>query len=173
MGLIHVYCGDGKGKTTCSLGMALRASGAGLNVIIVQFLKGAYTSELKALKKIENIKVIGNTQDFGFINDMTKEQLDIVKTMHNKNLHIALEQVQNGECDMLILDEVTYAYNSNLVDKNIIQSMIEKKPEKLELIITGRNPDKLFTDNADYITEMKCVRHPYKKGCAARKGIEF
>lgn len=173
MGMIHVYCGDGKGKTTCALGLALRAAGADMKVVIVQFLKGSETSELKSISKIPNITVLRNAKDFGFINTMTDEQLSAVRDMHNENLMKASELVKYGECDLLILDEITYVYKMCLADKNIINDLVENKPQDLELVITGRDPDSIFTDNADYITEMKAVKHPFDKGVKARKGIEF
>lgn len=173
MGLIHVYCGDGKGKTTCAMGLAMRAAGAGMNVVIIQFLKGSDTSELKSLKAIPQITVLRNARDLGFVNSMTGQQLDIVKSMHNENLYKALSLINNGECDFLILDELTYVYDMKLIDTAMIDKLIREKPEQLELVITGRNPDKIFLDNADYITEMKAVRHPFNKGISARKGIEY
>lgn len=173
MGLIHVYCGDGKGKTTCSLGLALRAAGAGMRVVIIQFLKGSYTSELESLKAIPNITVFRNAKDLGFVGSMSPEQLETVKAMHNENLYKALSLIIDKKCDMLILDELTYAYDAKLVDTARVDELINNTPENLEIVITGRNPASVFTDNADYITEMKAVRHPYDNGITARKGIEY
>jgi cob(I)alamin adenosyltransferase len=173
MGLIHVYCGDGKGKTTCALGLALRAAGAKMNVVIIQFLKGSDTSELLPLKNIPQISVLRNTQDFGFVNSMTPQQLEEVKQMHNDNLNIALRLIETEKCDLLILDELTYVYNMKLINTEKIYSLIKNKPENLELVVTGRNPSRVFIDNADYITEMKALKHPFDKGIHARKGIEF
>ncbi len=173
MGLIHLYCGDGKGKTTCALGLALRAAGAGLKVIIIQFLKGSDTSELYILKNIPNICIMRNDKDFGFVKSMTPVQLEQIKFMHNNNLNEALNCVDSGECDLLILDELTYVYDMKLIDIEKINQLIKNKPENLELVITGRNPNNIFIDNADYITEMKAIRHPFDKGIHARKGIEY
>ena len=173
MGLIHVYCGDGKGKTTCALGLALRAAGAEMNVVIIQFLKGSDTSELVSLRNIPQICVLRNTQDYGFVNSMTPQQLEEVKQMHNSNLENALSLIETGKCDLLILDELTYVYDMKLIDTEKIDQLIQNKPEKLELVITGRNPSSVIMDNADYITEMKAIQHPFDKGVCARKGIEF
>ncbi len=173
MGLIHVYCGDGKGKTTCALGLALRAAGAKMNVVIIQFLKGSDTSELQSIKNIPEIKVLRNAEDYGFVSNMTPAQLENIKQMHNDNLNIALRLIETEKCDLLILDELTYVYDMKLIDTEKIDSLIKNKPENLELVITGRNPSSVFIDNADYITEMKALKHPFDKGIHARKGIEF
>ncbi len=173
MGLIHVYCGDGKGKTTCALGLALRAAGAKMNVVIIQFLKGSDTSELQSIKNIPEIKVLRNAEDYGFVSNMTPAQLETIKQMHNDNLNIALRLIETEKCDLLILDELTYVYDMKLIDTEKIDSLIKNKPENLELVITGRNPSSIFIDNADYITEMKALKHPFDKGIHARKGIEF
>lgn len=173
MGLIHVYCGDGKGKTTCALGLALRAAGAKMNVVIIQFLKGSDTSELQSIKNIPEIKVLRNAEDYGFVSNMTPAQLETIKQMHNDNLNIALRLIETEKCDLLILDELTYVYDMKLIDTEKIDSLIKNKPKNLELVITGRNPSSVFIDNADYITEMKALKHPFDKGIHARKGIEF
>ena len=171
--MLHVYCGDGKGKTTCALGLALRAAGAGMNVVIVQFLKGSHTSELESIKLIPNIIILRNKQDYGFVNNMTAEQLEQIKAEHNANLDKTLQLVDENKCDMLILDEVTYAYSMDIADKNKIDQLIKNRKNDIEVVVTGRDPDKFFIENADYITEMKCVKHPFEKGISARKGIEF
>ena len=171
--MLHVYCGDGKGKTTCALGLALRAAGAGMNVVIVQFLKGSHTSELESIKLIPNIKILRNQKDYGFVNNMTAEQLEQIKAEHNANLDKTLQLVDENKCDMLILDEVTYAYSMDIADKNKIEKLIKNRKNDIEMVVTGRDPDKFFIENADYITEMKCVKHPFEKGISARKGIEF
>lgn len=173
MGMIHVYCGDGKGKTTCALGLAVRAAGAGMNVVVVQFLKGSYTSELESLSQIHRIKVLRNSRDYGFVNNMTPKQLSKVIDEHNKNLDSALNLVKQGKCQMLVLDELTYVYDMNLVDKDKIKNLIENNENDVEIVVTGRNPNELFLNNADYVTEMKKIKHPYEKGVPARKGIEY
>lgn len=172
-GCIHIYCGDGKGKTTASLGLAIRAAGNGMKVIIVQFLKGRDTSELHSLEKIPNIKVIRNTKDFGFFNHMSQEEIKEITQMHTQNFLLALKQVKIEECDLLILDELCAAYEKSLIDQKIVQKFIHDKPGYLELVITGRNPDSFFVENADYISEIKKVKHPFDKNKPARKGIEF
>ncbi|RDU22971.1 cob(I)yrinic acid a,c-diamide adenosyltransferase [Anaerosacchariphilus polymeriproducens] len=172
-GCIHIYCGEGKGKTTASLGLAIRAAGSGMKVIIVQFLKGRKTSELNSLEKLSNIRVIRNSKDFGFFHSLSQEEIHEITAMHTQNLKMAIEKVVSDECDLLILDELCAAYGNSLVDKNIVKDFILNKPKQLELVITGRNPDNLFIEHADYISEIKKVKHPYDKKISARKGIEY
>ena len=170
--MIHLYCGDGKGKTTCALGLALRGAGAGMKIVIVQFLKGSLTSELNSLNKVPNVIVLRNSKDYGFVNNMTPKQLDMIRNEHDSNLAKALKLVENDKCDMLVLDELTYVYNMNLIDKAKLEDFL-KNNKNIEVVITGRDPDKLFINIADYVTEMKMIKHPFEKGVAARKGVEF
>lgn len=173
MGLIHCCCGDGKGKTTSALGLALRFAGAGGKVYIVQFLKGAESGELNILDQLDGITVLRNERDLGFVFQMTEEQKEQCRKMHNENLNKALASVRFGQCGLLILDELTYAYDMDLIDKKLIEELFIHKPEPLELVVTGRDPAPLFTDNADYISEIKAVKHPFDKGIPARRGIEY
>lgn len=172
-GLIHVYHGDGKGKTSASVGLAVRAAGYGHRVIFLQFLKGSISHEIDVLKNISNIKVFRNSKDFGFINTMTQTKIAELTSMHNDNLARALSLVKEGKCNVLILDEICAAYELNVVDKSIVDSIILNKPASLELVLTGRNPARIFLNNADYITEMRKERHPFDKNIMAREGIEY
>lgn len=173
MGMIHCCCGNGKGKTTSAVGLAVRFAGAGGKVCIVQFLKGSESCEVPVLNKIDGITVLRNQKDLGFVFQMTDFQKSECRKMHNENLNKALELVYSGQCGMLILDELTYVYDMDLIDKKAIRKLVTDKPEELELVITGRDPDPLFTENADYISEIKSIRHPYDKNIPARRGIEY
>lgn len=172
-GLIHIYCGDGKGKTTASLGLAIRAAGNGMKVIFAQFLKGSDTSELESLKKIEGITVMRNLIDYGFYNRMTEEDKVAIKELHNETLTKAIKAVNEGKCDLLVLDEIIATYNYNLVDSNLVDELIKNKPDSLELILTGRDPAKHFIEAADYVSEIKKVKHPFDQKIGAREGIEY
>lgn len=172
-GLIHVYCGDGKGKTTASLGLAMRAAGSGMKVVILQFLKGRYVSELESIKLIPGITLIRNQKDFGFLWNMSEEEKAEMTALHNENLLKALELVKENQCDLLILDEIIAAYANEVVDKEIIDELVLHKKPELELVLTGRNPARIFLDSADYVTEMKKIKHPYDENIPARKGIEL
>lgn len=172
-GLIHVYYGYGKGKTTAALGLAIRASGSGKKVVIVQFLKESNTSELNSLKLLPNITVLRGTAAKVFVSKMTPEQLAETREIQNANLLKALDIVRSGGCDMLILDEALDAYQLGLLDGDQFLDFIEHKPEALELVITGHKPDNTIIGWADYVTEMTKIKHPYDRGIKGRKGIEF
>lgn len=172
-GLVHVYYGNGKGKTTAALGLALRASGSGKKVVIVQFLKEANTSELNNLRLLPNVTVLRGTAAKVFVFNMTPEQLEETKKIQNSNLSKTIDIVNSGGCDLLILDEALDAYQLGLVDSNMFLDLIFNKPEALELVITGHKPDEEIIARADYVTEMVKIRHPYDKGIKGRKGIEF
>ncbi len=172
-GLIHVYYGYGKGKTTAALGLAVRAAGCGKKVVIVQFLKESNTSELCQLRLLPNITVLRGTAAKGFVRDMTSAQLAETKEIQNDNLKRALTLVNAGDCGLLILDEGLDAYQLKLVDEKILLDLVFHKPEQLELVITGHKADENIIGKADYVTEMVKIKHPYDNGVQARRGIEF
>ena len=170
--MIHIYCGDGKGKTTAALGLSLRAAGSGMKVVIIQFLKNHKTSELNLLKTIPNITILRGKEGKTFSFSMTEEEKEKSKQIHSENLQAGITQIKSGNCDMLVLDEAIGAYNLDLIDRQLLQSLIEQKPEHLELVLTGRNPEQWMIDCADYVSEIKKVKHPFDKGIKARIGIE-
>lgn len=172
-GLIHVYCGDGKGKTTAAAGLSIRAAGCGMKVVFLQFLKSMESGEVEVLRNIDNITVIRNEKDYGFFNRMTEEDKHAITELHNDNLKIALGLVDDGQCDLLVLDEACAAYNHNLLDRTLVEELIKNKKDALELVLTGRDPDPLFTEYADYVSEIRKIKHPYDKKIIARKGIEY
>jgi cob(I)alamin adenosyltransferase len=173
MGLIHIYCGDGKGKTTSALGLALRAVGSGMRVHIVQFLKGNETSELVALRQLENISIERCDRNYGFTFSMSSEDKFQLVQCHNRLLNHAIELVSTQAIDLLILDEFNVAYEKQLLDVTLADSLIFNKPDYLELVLTGRNPQSKFISVADYVSEIHAVKHPFSKGIQARKGIEY
>ncbi len=172
MGLIHIYCGDGKGKTTASIGLLIRAIGSGMKVLFVQFLKSSKTSELNILEKLDSVTILRGKSGNVFSFNMSQEEKDLSKKIHDENLKKAIEMVNKGEYNMLILDEVIGAYNKGLLNKNILMDFLDNKPENLEVVLTGRGPDELLLEKADYVSEIKKVKHPYDKGIKSRIGIE-
>ena len=173
MGLIHIYCGDGKGKTTAAVGLAVRAAGSGMKVHFVQFLKGSPTSEIAVLEKIENITIRRCDRDYGFTFAMSDDDKAEITACHNRTLAEALELMQSGGADMVVLDEFNAAYSCGLLDKGLADRLVLEKPVDTELVLTGRDPQPEFVEAADYVSEILAVKHPYSRGIEARKGVEY
>jgi len=169
MGYLHIYCGDGKGKTTASLGLAMRAAGAGMKVCFVQFMKGGETAELDTLKLIPNISVHRCNKEYGFLWNMSDSEKAEITDTHNELLTTAF----NSGADLVVLDEFNFAYSSGLMDKVIAEKLILDNKDSCEIVLTGRDPAEIFIQEADYVSEICCVKHPYEKGVTARKGIEY
>ncbi len=169
--LIHMYYGDGKGKTTCSIGLAIRAAGSGMKVLFVQFMKGRDTSELRILENLENVQIFRNHKDLGFLNTMTLEQQESMKQMHQTTLEQVASIIERGDCDLLVLDELLSAYEYHLIDRDFILKILDER--KAEIVVTGVNRIEEILDKADYVTNFKMEKHPYTKGIMARRGIEF
>ena len=171
---MHIYYGDGKGKTTAALGLALRAAGYGKNVVIVQFLKSRICGEHNSLPQLPNITIIcGKPAGGKFVRDMNDEEKRETKASHDKSLIAALELVEGGLCDLLVLDEAIDAQKLGVLDAGIIEGLIHNKPASLELVITGHSADEKLLECADYATEMIKRKHPYDRGINARHGIEY
>lgn len=172
-GLTHIYCGDGKGKTTAAMGLAIRAIGNGKRVFIIQFIKGGPTGELKVLLQQPNVTILRSKEGTPFIFHMTEEQKQEITVYQNRQLEQAIRHARNDQCDLLILDEIMAVYNHNLIDQEMLKNFIINKPEKLELVLTGREPADYMIQAADYVTEMKKIKHPFDKGIPARLGVEW
>lgn len=167
-GYVQVYTGNGKGKTTAALGLAVRAATAGLNVYIGQFLKGMEYSELKIPEHFDNIKMEQFGTDY-FVtsgpNETDKEKADI-------GFEKIKEVINSGKYDVVILDEMNIATSMDLVDVDELIELLDSRDEGMEVIITGRNADEKLIEYADLVTEMKEIKHYYNEGVMARKGIE-
>ena len=172
-GLVHIYCGDGKGKTTASVGAAVRAAGSGKKVVIKRFLKNDQSGEVEVLKKIPEITLLPCTRQFGFSWKMSPQEREEAKTYYNEELEKAWKMALDQDSDMLILDEAVGACSLGFINEERLLVLISSKPEKLEVILTGRNPSKALLASADYVTEMVMRAHPYTRGIPARKGIEY
>lgn len=167
-GLIHLYWGDGKGKTTAAMGVAMRALAAGKKVVIVQFLKGQESGEITLLSEL-GAQIYRGKAGHKFVFQMTEEEKAQTRKVQNENLFAALQQ----PADLLILDEACAAVQLNMVDEAMLKKAVCEKPAEQELILTGRNPADWMMEIADYSTEMHCWKHPYEKGIPARKGVEY
>lgn len=172
-GQIHLYCGDGKGKTTAAIGLLVRALGNGKRCVLVQFLKGGESGEIAFLQGCPNLTVYRGKQGTSFFSKMSPEEKEETKKLHMENLEKAINLVETGKCDLLVLDEVCAAFRYGLVEEQTLRSLVQHKPETLELVLTGRNPAEFMVEAADYLTEMQLKKHPFQKGIGARKGIEF
>ncbi|NUM25732.1 MAG: cob(I)yrinic acid a,c-diamide adenosyltransferase [Candidatus Buchananbacteria bacterium] len=168
LGKVHVYTGDGKGKTTASLGLALRAIGAGYQVYIVQFLKGQDYSELTSLKPLKEITL----KRFGQKSFIIKKAKPTDIALAKQGLAWARRVIKSKKFDVVILDEIFLAVFFKMLKVSDLVSLIKIKPKNVELILTGRRAPAAVVALADYVTEMKEVKHPYKKGVVARRGIE-
>jgi len=169
-GYIHVYTGDGKGKTTAAIGLGIRAAGAGYKVYMLQFMKGRKYSELVTIDKIENFNYSQHGRD-EFVNKKNPEKIDI--DLAKKGFTKAEELIKSNNYDMIILDEINVAIDYKLVSLEKILKLIKDKPEKLELILTGRYANTEIVKNADYVSEILEIKHPYQDGIQARKGVDF
>ena len=169
--------GEGKGKTTAAIGLAVRAAGRGLGVCFAQFMKGNDTGELYVLSSLPQMKILRSDKNFGFYSSMSEADKAELTKIHNRILDRLLEEAEGETCRMIIMDELTWAVKWGLLVPEKLKTLLDRgragSTGKIELVITGRGADDFLEDAADYITRMECVRHPYEKGIAARKGIEF
>jgi cob(I)alamin adenosyltransferase len=170
-GLVQVFTGNGKGKTTAALGTILRASGHGLKIFIVFFMKGDYTyGEFEALLKLPNVEVLkSGFRQFTDPLNIKPEEKEQAETA----LAAARQAVNSGRYDLVVLDEVNVALEYKLIELDDVIKLIEDRPPHVELILTGRYADNRILEMADLVTEMVKVKHPFDKGIKARKGIEY
>lgn len=199
--MIQLYTGDGKGKTTAAVGQAVRAVGSGYRVMFCQFMKGGETGELEVLKELSQVEIYRCEREFPFFNAMTDRDKEEITEIHNaiiRNIIRRFDGLNNtGNIStngsgavglMVVLDEITYPLNWGLIDVSLFKDLVgkmkalyngrsrdsgEESLSRIELVLTGREPDRFILENADYITEMKKLRHPFDWGIQARKGIEY
>ena len=169
-GFIHVYTGNGKGKTTAAIGLGVRATGEGLKVYMIQFMKGRRYSEIDALDHIQNFTVVQFGRD-EFVLKENPEQIDI--DLARKGFEQAKKIINKGEHDVVILDEINVAVDYNLIPLNDVLQLLEEKPKKVELILTGRYASPEVVKQADIVSEILEIKHPYQNGIESRKGIDW
>jgi cob(I)alamin adenosyltransferase len=171
LGMVHVYTGDGKGKTTAALGLGMRAAGHGYHVLMIQFMKGDIKyGELESAKAMPNFDIL----QFGrpdFVDKEKPAQVDI--DLARNGLEHARKAVKTGKADVLILDEVNVAVEWKLIHASDVLEIVRSRPEGMEIVLTGRYAPKEFIEMADTVTEMREIKHPYKEGILARKGVEY
>ena len=212
--LVHIYCGDGKGKTTAAVGLAVRAAGRGVKVVIARFLKTDDSGEVEVLGKIPGIRLLPCTRQFGFTWTMDEARRQEAREYYTEQFHkawaaaCALAERPDGESPaeaaerfgaehpaeaaqcpapepraeaadppgcvaLLVLDEIMAAVSGGFVPEEKLLAALDAKPAALEVVLTGRNPSEALIRRADYVTEMRAVKHPYDHGTGARKGIEY
>jgi len=173
-GLVIVYTGSGKGKTTAALGMALRALGHGFKVAMIQFIKGSwYYGELKSSSRLEpDFELVAAGKGFVGIIDDNKPIEDHVNAAREA-LRISKEKITSAKYDIIILDEINYAVNLKLISVNDVLELIKLKPKKTTLVLTGNHASEKVIKAADLVTEMKEIKHPYRQGRKAKRGIDF
>lgn len=169
-GFVHVYTGNGKGKTTAAIGLGVRAVGAGLRVIMIQFMKGRRYSELDALQNLRNFTVVQFGRD-EFVSKEKPEQVDI--DLAQKGFAYAKEAIQSHMYDVVILDEINVAIEYQLISLSDVLELVNKKPKDLELVCTGRYAPGELVKQADVVSEILEIQHPYHNGVLSRKGIDW
>jgi cob(I)alamin adenosyltransferase len=167
-GLVHIYCGEGKGKTTAALGLILRASGRGLKVCIVRLMKDNDSGELNSIERLEGVHVIKAPEKLKFVWLMSEEE----KLEYKNKIMDMLEEAAKRDWDLLVIDEACSAVSTGLLELDYLLNLIKNKPEGSEIVLTGREPRPELLELADYVTEMKKIKHPFDRGVGARTGIE-
>lgn len=174
--MIHIYCGNGKGKTTAAIGLSVRAAGAGVPVLFGQFLKDKSSSEICILEDIKLIRIFHGEKNYGFTWELTGQERELQKQINDKILMDMEENLTERDCEVkavVVFDEVIHALNENLLDEKKFYTFLEKYKNDCEIILTGTNPPDRLTDMADYVSCINKIRHPFDKGIGARKGIEY
>jgi len=172
-GLIHVYTGDGKGKTTAAFGLAVRAAGHGKRVLVLQFLKSRIgnTGEIRIVKK-SGVKVVKFKNQTSPIFDPAVKVSDLKKTIKDA-IAVSIGHIISKKFDLIIMEEFNNVLNNGYATLTDLRKIIKAKPEGLEIVFTGRGAPKELINCADYVTEMKMLKHPANNGIMAREGIEY
>lgn len=171
-GMIHIYCGEGKGKTTTAMGLSIRAAGYGLKVLIYQFMKDNNTSERKVLDKISNITLIDGLKEEKFSFQMSEEEKKKRKEFYTKQFKYITDLATKEKYDVIVMDEILYTINAGLIDEKLVVDYLKSKPNTLEIVLTGNPPSNELVEMADYVSKISKIKHPFDNGQKARYGIE-
>ena len=172
-GLVHLYCGEGKGKTTAAVGLCARAAGSGKRVLFVQFFKDGTSSENASLRLLPNVHTMHEPRYFGRVSNMGKGEFEECKRAYSALFAAAIARAAEEKFDLLVLDEAVSSCNHGVIDEGALLRFLKNRPARLEVVLTGREPSAALVEAADYVTEMKKVKHPFDAGIVARRGIEF
>lgn len=171
-GLVHLYCGDGKGKTTAAMGLALRSIGHRKSVVIAQFLKDGTSGECRFLSTLDHVTVLAANPVGKFSFAMTEAEKEQTKNAIGRTFDAATQFAVREHTFLLILDEVCAAITCGFLEEDRVISFLQNKPDTLEVVMTGRDPSERLQAEADYISEICKRKHPYDRGIGAREGIE-
>lgn len=169
----HIYYGDGKGKTTAAIGLAVRAAGSKMKVLFVQFLKTEFSGERHILSHTENVTLTFCPIELKFTFEMDDKEKAQAAKIFKGIFDNAVTTALTEKYDMVVLDEVFEAINAHMLSESEVYEFITNAPSSMEIVMTGHNPPQKFMDCADYITEFKKIKHPYDRGITGRIGIEF
>lgn len=172
-GCIHIYCGDGKGKTSAAVGLAVRAAGRGRKVLIARFLKTDDSGEVWALRGIGGITVVPCERTFGFVFRMTEEEKEEAARYFQARFLNLCEMAVREQYDVVVFDELMASCNYHMVEEADVLRFLQEKPEAMEVVMTGRDPSEALIEAADYVSEIHMVKHPFTEGIPAREGIEY
>ncbi len=173
--MIHIYCGDGKGKTTAAAGLALRAVGNQIPVLFAAFMKDGSSGEMAVLESLPQVRILHAAVFYGFTKYMSPQQKEEMKQQYASMLsRVKTEICAVKDSSMLVvLDEVIHACNKELLSEEALCRVLDSCPANVEVVLTGRKPSPALLKRADYISEVRKIRHPYDRGIPARKGIEL
>jgi cob(I)alamin adenosyltransferase len=172
-GLVHIYTGDGKGKTTAAVGLGMRAWGRGKKVLMVQFLKGMESGELITINRLDSNFIVNPGKPlYKFTWNMNEDELRKAAVLQKEQFDYALKEMKTDKWDVLILDEIMAAVNTGMISLEDVLELIRHKPERLEIVMTGKNAPAPLIELADYVSDIREIKHPLKKGIPARRGIE-
>ena len=170
---VHLYCGDGKGKTTAAVGLAVRFAGRGGKVVFAQFLKDGTSGECRALAKLETVTMLAANPVRKFSFQMTEGEKQHTADAVQRTFTAATDYAAREGAGLLILDEVCAAVSCGFLDEQAVLDFLDGRPDTLEVVLTGRDPSEALCARADYITELVKRRHPFDDGVTAREGIEW
>lgn len=172
-GMIHIYEGTGKGKTTAGVGLAIRCAGHGFQVLYSQFLKDGSSGEISILRRIPEITVMICEKNFGFTFLMNDQQKKEAEQYYSSLFQKIIETAEAKCCRLLVMDEILDACAAGMVQEKLLVDFLKNRSSDMEVVLTGRNPSQQLVQLADYITDMRKKKHPFDRGITAREGIEM